>query len=892
MKFDSLIQSAGWDITYSYESAQTPGRTTSLMDLGLSHKTLGITKEFNGKVFEHQKAALQAFLAGRDVCLSTSTGSGKSLAFYLAGIETITRDPKAKVLAVYPLLALSNEQETRWSNAAALAGASVKVGRIDGKVAIPDRNSIIKDSNIIVMTPDVLHAWLLSNLSTAPVKRFVKHLRLVVLDEAHTYTGVFGSNSAFLFMRLLHANKQLGGTLQFFAASATIRSPEEHLKRLTTRNFTVIGAERESAPKHHRQLLMVQPKAFKGLIDEVGQLIQLVGSHGGKFICFADSRKQVEYTSAAADRASNRDHHDESEDGSDQPSLVEDSDEMDLEPLCKKGVLPYRSGYESKDRQAIEKALRDGTIRGVISTSALEMGIDIPDLSVAILVGVPQSATSLQQRMGRVGRNGPGTVVIINNGSAHSAALFKKPERIHNLPLAESSLYLENRNIQYIHALCLARRGGEHDQVRSSLHEDDDTKIETKIDMPSAFLELCRMERTGDIPADLRELKGAAGDRPNTTYPLRSIETSYQITFRRHGVERPLGTITMPQALREAYPGAIYYHKAKPWRVYKVDSRSKIIHVRPEKRYFTKPLCVPTEVYPMIQQGTLYSALRWGDLTIFESSMQVSQRVNGFEETQGSRKKQVQYPLSGIDGIYCDSSSFVRNFYTTGVGIAFSQFQREQVKMDILSRALFEGFLMTVPLERHDIDVAHYRLKQECLELKKEERFISMFDQHFGSLRLTQKLTDPGVIGRVIQQAVELLETNPDFETTPDTVAVAKEMLYSLDSQPERLANSQEFILSITEQHLFEQIIMPGSVGLSSDTEFKELCVDHVFFHHKYQQLLYQCHPLNQPAGKRNSVQIPLAKLVPIDGRSVIGFYNLDTGEVLEELPSVEQALP
>ncbi len=889
MSIDSLITAAGWNIKYSHESEFQAEKTVSIEDLGLSDQTLRIVSGYKNRVFGHQREAIEAFLAGRDVCLSTSTGSGKSLAFYLAGVEAIAKDPKAKVLAIYPLLALSNEQESRWKEAIQLSGAQITVGRIDGKVPIGERLNIIQSASIIVMTPDVLHAWFLANLESAPVRRFLKYLRLVVLDEAHTYTGVFGSNSAFLFMRLLHASLQLGGSIQFIAASATIRNPEEHLKRLTTRAFTVIDSSRETAPKHPRRLLMVQPQSYKGLIDRVGELIHIAMQHGGKFICFTDSRKQVEYTSAAAKRARDHESNEASGGASEPQSEREEHDDLDVERLCNEEVLPYRSGYEANDRQAIEKALSSGTIRGVVSTSALEMGIDIPDLSIAILVGVPQSATSLLQRMGRVGRRGPGIVIIVDNGTPHSSSLFREPERIHRLPLAESTLYLENRYIQYIHALCLARRGGEHDQVRGTVRDNDDTEIQTAIEMPAGFLKLCRMERTGDIAAEFRELKGAAGDRPNITYPLRSIEASFKLALLRHGVETSMGTITMPQALREAYPGAVYYHKARPYRVYKVDVRSKTVYLRRDKRYFTNPLCLPTEVYPMLQQGELFSAYRWGRLTIFECSMQVFQRVSGFEELRGSRRQQVSYPLSGLEGIYWDSGSFARNFYTTGVVISHSLFHEDEVKMDTLSRALFEGFLMSAPFERHDIDVAHYRLKQESLQLKKEDRFISIFDQNFGSLRLTQKLTEPAIIGRVIQQALEVLESNPEFESTPETISVTREMLYDLDSPPERLTITNQFGKQITEHDLFESVIRPGSVGLSSDRTLQELYVDDIFFHPKYQQLLYRCHPVGQSPDGKNSVQVPIAQLVPIDGKSVMAFYSLDTGEVFGELPNEKE---
>ncbi|MBL0345500.1 helicase-related protein [Candidatus Villigracilis affinis] len=124
-------------------------------------------------------------------------------------------------------------------------------------------------------------------------------------------------------------------------------------------------------------------------------------------------------------------------------------------------VLPYRAGYEETDRTRIQERLSNGKLSGIISTSALELGIDIPYLETCVLVGVPPSATSLWQRIGRIGRHSKGNVIVINTGSVYDQAVFSNPESLLKRPLAESTLYLENPYIQYIHALCLARLGGE-----------------------------------------------------------------------------------------------------------------------------------------------------------------------------------------------------------------------------------------------------------------------------------------------------------------------------------------------------------------------------------------------------------------------------------------------
>lgn len=128
-------------------------------------------------------------------------------------------------------------------------------------------------------------------------------------------------------------------------------------------------------------------------------------------------------------------------------------------------VMPYRSGYEENDREAIQERLSSGELAGVISTSALELGLDLPGINTVVLVGVPQSSTSLRQRIGRVGRRGPGRVIVIDSGGIGDSVAFRQPERLLDRAPAQSSLYLENRRIQYIHALCFAAPGGEYDML-------------------------------------------------------------------------------------------------------------------------------------------------------------------------------------------------------------------------------------------------------------------------------------------------------------------------------------------------------------------------------------------------------------------------------------------
>jgi DEAD/DEAH box helicase domain-containing protein len=300
--------------------------------------------------------------------------------------------------------ALSNEQRDRWERVLQIAGSNASVGRIDGNVPPAMRISILERSRVVVFTPDILHAWVFSNLNQQVVQKFLAHTVLVVVDEIHAYTGVFGSNSAFLFRRLQHLQALLGSRPSYICASATIARPHEHLESLFGMDFEVVGPELDSSPHHPLEILLAEPPRGTGVLESVvGLLDHLANQTHSRFITFVDSRKQVELISSILART--RREAEEKETEKEKPKKKAEKVEVEepedttesrygqvLEGL---NVLPYRAGYEEHDRSYIQEKLTNGSLNGVISTSALELGIDIQDLDTCVLVGVPSSATSL-----------------------------------------------------------------------------------------------------------------------------------------------------------------------------------------------------------------------------------------------------------------------------------------------------------------------------------------------------------------------------------------------------------------------------------------------------------------------------------------------------------------
>lgn len=883
----------GWECAHQIALPARPGTFEAYEDLGLSHPALNLLRRFEHGIYRHQKAAITHFFAGANVCLATSTASGKSLVFQLCIIEHLARHPSARMLAIYPLKALATEQLERWRTALRDAGLSCQVGRIDGGVPVWKREEIVRTSHILVLTPDVLHAWFLANIPNSAVRQFLRRLAIVVIDEAHMYSGVFGSNAAFLFRRLEHISKKLHGSLTYIAASATIHNPAAHLKQLFGHEFAIIGPEHETTPKKACDVLLVNPPPTPNFLTALSNLVTfLAQSTPHKFIAFVDSRKQTEYLAAIAARQFEQAQGQEPEQPGQEPEqLPADGNLLTLEStlLNDLHISPYRAGYEEVDRQQIQERLTSGALKGVISTSALEMGIDIPALTLGILVGIPSSATSFHQRIGRIARHQEGTIIIVNNGSLLTRSIFRQPQTLLKMPLSESTLYLENRRIQYIHALCLARKGGEDDRLNEHLASRPE-KLHLHANFPANFVTLCQSEQRGEIAPDLQMMKVQAGDYPHTTFPLRDVDVQYQVEYKRGVEQRKLGSLSYGQLMREAYPGAVYYYFARSFRVARVNTFRKLVEVRHEKRYTTTPIPLPTRIFPNLSAGQVYHARRYGDLLLVECNLQVRESLAGYSEQRGSASLTVHYPLETQDKYSFEIPRFTRNYFTSGVLLLHPALKQEQVQMAALATLLFEAFLMLIPFERQDIHNGCDTCRVSNALFPAGERFLALYDQTYGSLRLTSRLLDDTVAARLFAQALDI--TTHDTELVLNNAVLNAESRAALQQMQACLAHPPEAITletapPATPEHM-ARVIVPGSVGLNVSRDNEEFLIDEVFFHPRHHCLMYRGKHLSQQQAKNHErvvVTVPASHIQEIPGESQTGWYDYVSGTV-QELPA------
>ncbi len=657
-------------------------------------------------LYAHQSMALEHYRQGRDVCLATPTASGKSLVFMSAALDLTLRDPSARALVLYPMRALLHDQASRWADF--LAGTGVSHAAIDGGVHPSQRAALLRENRVILMTPDVLHAWLLSHLNDPAVADFAEHLGLLVLDEAHAYDGVFGTNMAYLLRRLRAAT----GDHRFIASTATIDDPEGFLQRLTGREVAVVGPTDDGSSAPSRSILHLQsPTAKRDRNRTMAGVVAMLARGSQRFLVFADSRRGVEQITALA--------HDRLRSG------AENAAEPDAQ------VLPYRAGYETDDRIAIQQALISGTLVGVVTTSAMELGLDIGEINVVAMMGVPPTMKSFRQRLGRAGRRSPSVCLICDVDGvldADSSALTGYLAR----PAEPSWIYLDNRYLQYANALCAAVESATHG------HGADHPYF---ADLPEGFRTLLANELDPQmlVAPDLFELKQRAANGPHSMFPVRQgMEPNFDI---RGPNDFALGQVSFSQMLREAYPGAIYLYKAQAWRVRRVDTAKGRISVTRERRGETRAT-KQSKVFPAFAGAT---QLRRGDLGfVAEAPVQVSERVLGFSEGRtvyeyGPTSPFSQRPLNHF-------------FPTTGV---CWYFPAKAALTEDIAEAVRAAFCELFSVQTSDVGIGTFHAKASPLGPQTCQG-VCLYDAVHGSLRLTQRLSEhfADVVGLALDRAV------------------------------------------------------------------------------------------------------------------------------------------
>jgi DEAD/DEAH box helicase domain-containing protein len=495
------------------------------------------------RLYSHQAECLRWAREGRHLVVVTPTASGKTLCYNLPVLERLLADPAAKALYLFPTKALSQDQQSELNEVVLGGDLPVKIATYDGDTPSSLRVSLRDSGRIVITNPDMLHSGILPN-HTKWLK-FLKDLRFVVIDEMHTYRGVFGSHMTNVIRRLRRLARFYGSDPQFLLCSATIGNPQELAEKIIEAPVALVDGN--GAPSGERHLYFYNPPLVdpvqglrRSTVKVAEELALLFLKKNVKTIVFARSRLRTELIAAAVNAAL--------------ANIYTDNDRIRFES--------YRGGYLPNERRAIEKGLRAGEIQGVVSTNALELGIDIGGLDASILAGFPGSIASTWQQAGRAGRRQTVSLsVLIASSAPMNQYLVNHPEYF--LKKTPESGYIDPSNM-YV----------EIDHLKCAVFE-----------LPFADGESFS-SRTPELLAYLEEqgvVRHAAGkwywaDRsyPAEQVSLRSATAGNVViidtTAGRHQV---IGEMDRPSAKELIYDNAVYLHRGAQYIVKKLDIENK-----------------------------------------------------------------------------------------------------------------------------------------------------------------------------------------------------------------------------------------------------------------------------------------------------------------------------
>ena len=437
--WSSLLDAGRGDGRLVREAREGPGRARLAEPPQELHPDVLAALERVGieRLYSHQRDAVYAAWKGPTI-FTTGTASGKSMCFNLPTLDVLCRDARARALYLYPTKALAQDQ------ARALAtlglGDRVRPAIYDGDTPREARPQIRKGANVLLTNPDMLHVGILPN--HAAWAELFANLAVVVVDEAHVYRGVFGSHVANVLRRLRRIAAAYGTAPRFLLASATIANPVELAERLTGLEDVQLIDE-DGSPAPDRRIAVWNPPltdealgSRRSALGEAAELLSTLVAEGARAICFMKSRRGVEVLTRLARQGL-------------------EGKAAELAEL----IVPYRAGYTAQQRRELESALMRGELRAVVTTDALELGIDIGELDAALVVTFPGTVASLRQMWGRAGRRGRGLAMYVAGEDALDQFFCRHPTEFLDRPVEAAILDHESPLIYRGHLLCAAHEG-------------------------------------------------------------------------------------------------------------------------------------------------------------------------------------------------------------------------------------------------------------------------------------------------------------------------------------------------------------------------------------------------------------------------------------------------
>jgi DEAD/DEAH box helicase domain-containing protein len=583
-----------------FPAALHPSLISNLQSLGIN------------QLYSHQSQAIESALRGENVVVVTSTASGKTLCYNLPVLHTRLHDPDARALYLFPTKALAQDQANALSTILQSSNFPVTVRLYDGDTPQSQRASIRKSSSLLLSNPDMLHTGILPH-HTKWAEWFA-HLRFVVLDELHTYRGAFGSHMANVLRRLKRLCAFYGATPQFICTSATITNYQSLAERLIEAPVTCITDD--GSPRAEKSVLVYNPPLIDPSLGQRRSYLLEAQRLAGEFLAddaqtalFARTRNAAEILLGY---------------------VRDEAQKRGRDPQTVRG---YRGGYLPLERRDIERSLREGVVRAVAATNALELGVDIGQLNAVIMAGYPGTIASFWQQAGRAGRRSESSAaILIASAAPLDQYLAAHPRYLFERSPEHALINPDNLALLASHLRCAAFelpfRAGEGFGA-----------------IPNVDELLQALAEEGDLHFSNGQYRWVGGAYPAESVSLRSA-TDDRVVIQDIGEGRPnvIGEVDRATAPVRVHEGAVYLHEGRAFVVTKLDWEEAIADAQPaEVDYFTEASeAVEIEVVnvfdsrePVSRRSSPGTPRAWGELLMTSQAVSFRKIKRYTHETLG-----------------------------------------------------------------------------------------------------------------------------------------------------------------------------------------------------------------------------------------------------------------
>ncbi len=680
-------------------------------------------------LYSHQVEVMNAIFSGKNVILSSPTASGKSLCYHLATLDTILADKDNCAVYLFPTKALTQDQLGSLREIACPSLLSLKeIAVFDGDTPRTERPSIKKHAKVLLSNPDMLHLGILPNHHSW--SRLLSRLKYVVIDEAHVYRGVLGSHMANLLRRLRRICSLYGSEPQFICCSATIANPQEHAQSLVGLPFkSIVNDGSPHGAKHfifwNPPIIDIDKGSRRSANTEAAFLLSRLVEGKIRSLVFVRSRKLTEVLYLYAKRQL--------------PAFLSDK------------ISPYRAGYLPEDRRKIEQKFIAGDLLGLVTTTALELGINIGNLAVTVLTGYPGSISSAWQQAGRSGRNMEASLsFLIAQDNPLDQYLMRNPDFFFRKNFDNALINPNNHYILKPHLLCAAWESPLDNKEEIFLNEETSLAVD-------------ELEAEGK----LRKRRGKWYPATSVAYPAQEVNiraTSgqpYIIIDISHG--SMLETVEASVAFLQIHPGAVYLHQGESYLITELDQIRRIAMAIPATvDYYTQP-----RDFTDIKVEKIIKIKDCNGVNICLGDVDVTKRVLGFR-----KKRQLTEEVIGEELLDLPEQSFLtRSLWFDLSQEAISRINNLKIDFNGGLHACEHAIIGMLPLfalcDRDDIGGVSTPLHPDTA---KPQVFI--YDAYPGGIGIVEKGFE--VIKELWQTTLKLISECPCHDGCPSCIQSPK----------------------------------------------------------------------------------------------------------------------